>query len=305
MARSIVFAIIAVAAALTGLALYSIKRRSRAEERDRAPSDEDLYARGEESAHVNAPAVLAPLASALHRAGIDTAPIAWLSGIVAVSIVSAACAAVLFGAAAALVGAGAVAIGAAVRVRVLQARRRALFDRQLVRMLPQLSASVRSSLTLERAVRVAAAHVEDPLREELERVLGEVSYGTSLAAAFSRMAQRTGSPDAAALAAAMRVQQRFGGSLSSVLDLVADHANARMKTERELRTELAGTRLAKWFVAASMPCIFLIMFASNADFSRFYREEPLGWAVLGLAAVLEVVGLIACQRITAFDRDRA
>ena len=74
-----------------------------------------------------------------------------------------------------------------------------------------------------------------------------------------------------------------------------------MKAARELKTELAGTQLAKWFVALSMPCIFLIMFTTNPEFARFYAEEPLGWAIAGAAGVLEVVGLAVCHAVTSLD----
>ena len=157
---------------------------------------------------------------------------------------------------------------------------------------------------LARALRKAASHVEDPLREELARVLADTAYGTTLAMAFERMARRTDSPDVRSLAAAVRIQQRFGGAVAPVLDLIAAHAAARLRTSRELKTELAGTRLAKWFVALAMPAIFFIMFATNADFSQFYREQPLGWIVLGVAGCSEAFGLFACQRITAMDRSR-
>ena len=203
----------------------------------------------------------------------------------------------------AVVGAAALAT-AGVRLHVRRLRRRELLDRQLARALPQIAASVRSSLTLERALRTAASHVEDPLREELARVLADTAYGTTLAMAFERMARRTDSPDVRSLAAAVRIQQRFGGAVAPVLDLIAAHAAARLRTSRELKTELAGTRLAKWFVALAMPAIFFIMFATNADFSQFYREQPLGWIVLGVAGCSEAFGLFACQRITAMDRSR-
>lgn len=135
-------------------------------------------------------------------------------------------------------------------------------------------------------------------------MLADTAYGTTLAMAFERMARRTDSPDVRSLAAAVRIQQRFGGAVAPVLDLIAAHAAARLRTSRELKTELAGTRLAKWFVALAMPAIFFIMFATNADFSQFYREQPLGWIVLGVAGCSEAFGLFACQRITAMDRSR-
>ena len=279
------------ACAAAGAWAYALVRQERAAYRGRVLSDRGLYEAGE--------------ARALHEAGVETPAANWAAGVAAIAFVSLSLAAALTGdpGIGAVVGAAALAT-AGVRLHVRRLRRRELLDRQLARALPQIAASVRSSLTLERALRTAASHVEDPLREELARVLADTAYGTTLAMAFERMARRTDSPDVRSLAAAVRIQQRFGGAVAPVLDLIAAHAAARLRTSRELKTELAGTRLAKWFVALAMPAIFFIMFATNADFSQFYREQPLGWIVLGVAGCSEAFGLFACQRITAMDRSR-
>ena len=259
------------ACAAAGAWAYALVRQERAAYRGRVLSDRGLYEAGEAAATERKKPKLPRLARALHEAGVETPAANWAAG---------------------------------GRLHVRRLRRRELLDRQLARALPQIAASVRSSLTLERALRTAASHVEDPLREELARVLADTAYGTTLAMAFERMARRTDSPDVRSLAAAVRIQQRFGGAVAPVLDLIAAHAAARLRTSRELKTELAGTRLAKWFVALAMPAIFFIMFATNADFSQFYREQPLGWIVLGVAGCSEAFGLFACQRITAMDRSR-
>ena len=278
------------ACAAAGAWAYALVRQERAAYRGRVLSDRGLYEAGE---------------AALHEAGVETPAANWAAGVAAIAFVSLSLAAALTGdpGIGAVVGAAALAT-AGVWLHVRRLRRRELLDRQLARALPQIAASVRSSLTLERALRTAASHVEDPLREELARVLADTAYGTTLAMAFERLARRTDSPDVRSLAAAVRIQQRFGGAVAPVLDLIAAHAAARLRTSRELKTELAGTRLAKWFVALAMPAIFFIMFATNADFSQFYREQPLGWIVLGVAGCSEAFGLFACQRITAMDRSR-
>lgn len=282
---------------------YSLVRQERAACRSRSLSDRGLYEAGEVAAAARKKPRLPRLTAVLHEAGVETFAPQWVVEVVVLAFVAFATAVALSGQGALGVGAGvAVLIGAGVRVDMLRKRRRALLDQQFARVLPQIAASVRSSLTLERALRVAASHVEDPLREELARVLSDAAYGTTLAAAFELMATRTGNPDVKALAAAIRIQQRFGGAIAGVLDLISQHVAARLRASRELKTELAGTRLAKWFVALAMPAIFFIMFATNADFSQFYTEEPLGWTVLGIALCSEVFGLVACQRITSIDR---
>ncbi len=293
------FALIAFTAA-AALGAYSVSARERAAARDDALSGKELYERGGSAEEGNRKRPSGPVATVLEEAGIETSPSLWMAGVAASCVVGAAFGCMAAGVLAGMAVAVVIAAGACLWLVRSRRRRRAEIAEQFVRLLPQVSASVRSSLTLERAIRVACEGAPDPVYGELALLLARVSYGTSLDRAMQGMAERTGSVDAAALASAMRIQQRFGGSMASVLDLVAEHANARMRMERELRSELAGTRLATLFVSCSMPAIFAFSWATNGDFASFYSQEPLGWAVLGAAALMEVVGIAACKRVTTF-----
>lgn len=297
MAFTLIVSLVAVC-----LATYSINARNRAAVRNGALSGKELYERGSRSEDEGQVRSSGPIAVALKEAGVETSPALWAAGVAASCIVGAAFGFMAGGAGLAVVFGAAVVGGAVAWLARARGRRRKEIAEQFVRLLPQLSASVKSSLTFERAIRVACESAPDPVYGELVVLLAQASYGTPLDRAMQAMAERTGSVDAAALASAMRIQQRFGGSMASVLDLVADHANARMRMERELKTELAGTRLATWFVSCSMPAIFALSWVTNGDFASFYSEEPLGWAVAGGAVLMEVVGIIACRRVTAFKK---
>ena len=239
----------------------------------------------------------------LQAAGIGFAPAWWIASVAACAVLSGTVAWTMSGIPAVGGIAAAVApLAAFVFVRRRTRKRRELFDAQIARALPQIAASVRGSLTLERALRVALVHMEDPLKDEFARVLADASYGMPLHEALEAMARRTQSVDVKTLAAATRIRQGTGGSVGSALALISTRVNARLKEERELRVEIASTRMAKWFVAAAMPAIFLLMYATNADFARFYEQEPLGWAVLGVAVVLEVTGLALAHAVTSLDR---
>ena len=238
------------------------------------------------------------LSRVLTEAGLDITPVMLLSALFAVIFVVGSMAAVLFGAVAFLVVLVGVILGTGLFIAAKRKQRCELIGEQLIRVLPQLSAGVASSLTLERALRVAAKHAPEPLNLELAIVLSQASYGIPLDKAFATLAKRTNNKDAASLASSLRVQRRFGGSLVTVIDLVTSHANAKVRMERELKSELSGTKLAQWFVSLAMPAIFLLSFVTNSEFARFYTQEPLGWAVLGGAAAMEVVGVYLCKRIT-------
>ena len=271
------------------------------ERRDRA-----LYELGKRDAESAKADVEGPLGRMLRDAGIEASPVSWTLCLGTVGAFAAFFGMRASGLLGAMLGVGLVCIAAALYVLRARAKRRELLSRQFVRLVPQLSASVKSSLTLERALRVSADHAPEPLRSELMAVLARVSYGMPLVQALARMAQSAGDDaDVAALASAMRVQQRFGGWRSgAVPDLIAEHAQGRALhaagAARRTRGNAHGhggggvhRRCPRCSRSCSPP--------NPATFSLFYRENPLGWAVLAGAALMEVAGIAACRRITRFS----
>lgn len=279
---------------------FSVYRKLRLSLRKKPFSDAALYEQGFREAQRNDDGNIGVLGKALQAAGIDSSPLVWAACVGTVLLAVGFFAFQIAGAAGAALGVLAACMCVFAYLERAKSRRRELVALQFVRLLPQLSASVKSAQTVERAFRSLADRAQEPIRSELAWMLARVSYGEPLVGALEGMARRTGSDDIAAFAASMRIQQRFGGPVSRVIDLVSDHANERMRTKRELKTELAGTRLATWFVAGAMPVIFTLMYATSADFSTFYRTEPLGWLVLASAGLMEVLGIVACRKITTF-----
>lgn len=290
-----------------GLMALLLVRNEHAARQGRMASERDLYESGREAARQReakpqAETSNSALACRLRAAGVQMAPRRWFVLVVVFALAAFTIALLVSGQVlGGLVAVACVAIGIRVLLDRRQRQRREQFDTQFARALPQISASVRGSLTLERALRVATAHLDEPLRGEFSRVLADAAYGMPLHQALEAMAVRTQHADVKTLAAATRMRQRRGGSIAASLDMISTHVNARLKASRELKTEIASAKMAKWFVAAAMPVIFLIMYASNADFAHFYATEPLGWCALGAAALLEVVGLLVAHRITSLD----
>lgn len=299
---------ILAACLILAIRLLSLARAERWEGYGKTLADGDLFASGAKEAakrQVSRSGVISgarrntPLARQLRAAGIALDPLLWRAlsfGLVIVVFVGVW---LISGQGIyAMFAAAVVPVVVHVTLRQRTDKRRVLLDAQFADALPRIAASVRGSLTLERALRVAAVHMEDPLREEFVRVLADAAYGMPLHEALEAMAQRTQSADVKMLAAATKLRQSRGGSVAAALSMISTRVHGRLKSSRELRTEVASTRMAKWFVAAAMPAIFAIMYATNADFAYFYMREPLGWTVLGIAAFLEVLGLVVAHKVT-------
>lgn len=292
--------ILLVALAIVAASAFSVRRKLRCSISARAFSDKVLFEQGKRVSAERQNDDVGVLGKALQDAGVESSPMTWLLCVATVLVTVGVFSFRAGGAAAAFVGTMLVCAGVALYLNRMKKKRCELLSEQFIRLLPQLSASVRSAQTVERAFRSSVERAQEPIRSELVRVLAQVSYGESLVDALEDMARRCGSEDIAAFAASLRIQQRFGGPVNKVIDLVSDHAKSRMKMKRELRTELAGTRLATWFVACAMPAIFGLMYVTSPDFALFYQSNALGWLVLSAAILMEIVGVVACKKVTTF-----
>lgn len=308
---SVTFVVLAPAilAASTALLAFSLIWERRAFEKGRSDvvlADRDLYEKGAAAfrARSHSPSRFdgGMAERLLKEAGLEVRPARAIVLVVVLTMVVLMVSVVAgTGVVAAAVIAALVPCSAVVVVRKKAAKRRVVLDDQFARLVPRLAASVRGSMTLERAFRTAAASAEEPLKGELTRMLADNAYGMPLDQALEGMARRTVHADVRALAAAARIQQKRGGNIAEALDMIAGRMATRMKTAREIRTELAGTKMAKWVVAAAMPVLFVVMFAANADFARFYQQEPAGWLLVMGAAVFEAMGIVLSQRITSME----
>ena len=183
-----------LAAAVLACAALSLRLKHRAEESDARMSDRALYELGKRDAESAKADAEGPLGKMLRGAGIEASPVSCALCLGTVGVFVAFFAMRASGLLGAVAGVGLVAAAAAMYVLRARAKRRELLSQQFVRLVPQLSASVKSSLTLERALRVSADHAPEPLRSELMAVLARVSYGTPLVQALGAVGARAGGP---------------------------------------------------------------------------------------------------------------
>ena len=183
----------------------------------------------------------------------------------------------------------------------LRFRRRARarsFEEQLARALPQIAQNLRAGTTPERAVKSVADNSPEPLASELRRVSAEASMTADLATAFDALAQRTGSKDVLMVATAVRIVKTQGGSLSDILESVAETVEARQEMVRYAASQTASTKATAIVLIVMTAGLAIAQGFMQDGFLEFYRDSWVGWAVLGAAAFLEVAGYAAICKIS-------
>jgi tight adherence protein C len=115
-----------------------------------------------------------------------------------------------------------------------------------------LTVSLHAGLNVSLALRRAALHAPEPLRSELDRVVGDVALGTPLREALASLADRTGVAELRTLASILAGADRFGSRVAESIERWADDLWTRRRHEVEAAARRAPVKIL-------FPLVFLIL----------------------------------------------
>jgi tight adherence protein B len=150
-----------------------------------------------------------------------------------------------------------------------------------------LSAAVRAGASLPQALRYAADEAGEPIRSELNGVVGDLNTGMPLEAALATWGERSGSPDTHLVVGALRLHHRSGGDLPSVLDQVAETIRERIAIARETRSLTAQARLSAWILGLLPIGFFAFLVLTARRDIGAALTTPIGIASVVAGLVLE------------------
>ncbi len=136
-----------------------------------------------------------------------------------------------------------------------------------------------------------------PLAEALEGVKIETSLGGDMVEALSDTARLYQLTELHLLTLALRINQRYGGSIKSMLESIIVMIRQREQAERELSALTGETRLSAW-VLGSLPLAMAgYMMIMNPTYVHYLLDDPSGPKIIGMAFGLQVVGALLLWRM--------
>lgn len=188
------------------------------------------------------------------------------------------------GAAAALLAAG------PLRKWARRRRRNSMLRSQLPDLLNLMANGLRAGFSQLQALELASREAPAPMKEELVRLLHQISFGLPLEQALDGFARRLRSEDAELAVTAMLIQRQTGGNLGEILDSVARNLRERARLAGKLRTLTAQGKLTG-LVMASLPVgMAAFMILTAPDFIAPLFNTSTGRLLVGAAVAMEVVG---------------
>lgn len=175
-------------------------------------------------------------------------------------------------------------------VRAAADRQRRAFADQLPHSLDQISSAMRAGHSVVAAIGSMAEQAVDPTRREFDRALIDEQLGLSLEAALRPIARRMACSDIQQLSLVATLNQRSGGNMADVLELIAEGARERLDLRREIRTLTAQARMSRWIVTALPPGVVGVLLIIRPSYLSPIVHTTGGIIVLCVAIGLVLLG---------------
>ncbi len=192
-------------------------------------------------------------------------------------------------------------IGPRVGFAVINRRRRAKIVKQLPDVLLMLGSSLRAGTSLQIALDLAIRETRAPLSQELGVVVQEQRLGVALEDALDTMSTRLKLEEIDLVVTAMVIARDVGGNLADTLDRLAHTLRAKATMEGKIRSLTSQGKL-QGLIVGSLPLFLMFVLSSmQHDAMLPLFHTLIGYAVLGVIAILELVGFLMIRKIVTID----
>ena len=171
------------------------------------------------------------------------------------------------------------------------------FNSQLPDTLDLLSRSLSVGHAFSESLNQVASEMPDPIATEFRITFEEQKLGLSTNVALARLSERVPLLDLQICITAMNIQRETGGNLAEILEKVAQTIRERFKLMEDFRTMTTSARGSAWILCALPIVVVFLMYTINPEYMRVLVSDPRGHYVLGVAAVLQILGMLTIRKI--------
>jgi tight adherence protein B len=186
----------------------------------------------------------------------------------------------------------------------LKRRRKArtdAFEAGLPDAIDHLGRAIRAGHPLSAGLKMVADESQEPIAGEFQRCFEEQRFGIPFDDAIIAMADRVDLVDARILVTAILIQREVGGNLAEVLDNLATVIRARFTIRRQLKVYTAQGRFTGYTLAVLPIIVGFLIFAINPPYMRLLFTHPIGKLMVGIAAVMQIIGYLWIRRIVDIE----
>ena len=190
-------------------------------------------------------------------------------------------------------------VAPSVYLRNRQGRRLRSFEIGLPRAMEVIANSVKAGQSVAQAMEAVAENSGEPIAEEFRVAAAEVQLGATVEHALDNMAKRLDSKDLRLVVMVVGITHTVGGNLPAILTTLADTMRQRDEMRAEVLTATAQSRASSLIITLMPVAAGGFLFFVTPQYFTPMLVNPVGWAILTVAAVLLITGNLIIRRMTA------
>lgn len=182
-----------------------------------------------------------------------------------------------------------------------RAKRRKALNAQLDATLQSMANTILVTQNLEDAFATIAQHFDPPISQEADILVKQVRLGTPMEEALRDFANRCQSRNVDAIVTALTVGRQTGGELPKVLETTAGVLRETTRVEGVMESKTSEGK-AQVVVMGMLPFIFGgALQVIDPEWMSPMFHDPIGWAVLTFACLLEAIGVAMVRKLSRID----
>ncbi|MBE4909300.1 type II secretion system F family protein [Bacillus luteolus] len=186
-------------------------------------------------------------------------------------------------------------------VKKKQRERMTKFNEGLPDMLTTVVGSLRAGFSFPQALKAVAEEAQSPIKEEIEHVLKEMQYGSSIEDSLNELKERMPSEDLDLMIQAILIQRQVGGNLATVLDKIVETIRDRTKIQRQVVTLTAQGRLSGIVIGLLPIALGLFIYLIEPEYIGTLFTSPIGLILITVGAISGTIGFMFIRKLTTIE----
>lgn len=171
-------------------------------------------------------------------------------------------------------------------------------EQQLADAIDLMVAAVKSGSTLQGAIESAAAESRQPLRAQLEQILGRIRLGDVPSDVFLDLADRTSLETFRIFSLTLAVNWEVGGRLSQTLANVGRTIRDRIEMTRRINAVTLQSRLSIGSILVVTYFIAALMWRNDPQRMVGFLNSLIGQSLVCTAMALQGIGIVWISRLS-------
>ncbi|MDB5440071.1 MAG: type secretion system protein [Caulobacteraceae bacterium] len=159
---------------------------------------------------------------------------------------------------------------------------------------------IKSGIPVHDCLKIISQECPEPVAGEFKRVMENLGVGMGLDQALDKMFERMPVQEVKFFAIVLAIQAKTGGNLAEALGNLSSVIRAR-KMLREKIKALSSEAIASAFIIGFLPIgVAVLLSVTNPTYMKPLFFTGTGHLLLGIAAVLMVVGIVSMRKMINF-----